>query len=177
MTRQKNSPDRLRVGHLNARQPTPFALQPDADTRHALAVEMGLIALPLLEFRGQIRPGMNDAWELTGVLDARVTQPCVVTLAPVTTQLQEDVERVFTPHFAPPESEEAEMMDDTLEPLGQYIDLSAIMAESLSLALPPYPRAADADLPEDVKPAPDDPEGETRRPFAGLADLLSQKRD
>lgn len=177
MTRPDNNSSRLRVGHLNPRQPTPFTLQPNAATRKALAEELGLIALPRVTFTGQITPELNDAWKLSGKVSARVTQSCVVTLEAVSSDVTEEVERLFTPHLSAPEGEEMEMPDDTLEPLGQFIDLDAIMAESLSLSLPLYPRAKGADLPDEVVPDQDEPTEDTRRPFAGLAGLLSQKRD
>lgn len=60
------------------------------------------------------------------------------------------------------------MPDETLEPLGQFIDLAAVMAEELALALPEYPRAAGVEF----APASPDPVSDTRRPFAGLDKLL-----
>lgn len=172
MTDKKPAQTRFRVAHLNPRQPTEFALAPDAAARQALAVELGLLDLPKLRFSGSIRAVASDGWQVTGRLAARVVQPCVVTLAPVTTDLDEPVERVFSPHLAAPEGDETEMPDDALEPLGQFIDLAAIMAEELSLALPLYPRASGAGL---ETPEPDDDEP-ARKPFAGLADLLKNSK-
>lgn len=169
MTELKPSQTRFRVAHLNPRQPTAFALAPDGATRAALAGELGISAIPRLRFSGQIRAVDGDAWAVEGRLEARVTQPCVVTLAPVSTDLAEDVARRFSPHVATPEGDEVEMPDDEVEPLGQFIDLAAIMAEELSLALPLYPRAKGAalDSPEDGAEDTD-----TRKPFANLAELM-----
>ena len=91
MTESKPSPTRFRVAHLSARQPTAFTLTPDAPARAALAQELGISALPKLRFSGRIRAIDGDAWAVEGRLEARATQPCVVTLAPVTTDLAEDV--------------------------------------------------------------------------------------
>lgn len=162
---------RLRVAHLNPRQPTAFAVEPDAETRAALARDLGLIELPALRFEGRIAPAMNDAWRLDGELVARVVQPCVVTLEPVPADLRETAVRLYSPHAADPQGDDAEMPDDEIEPLGQYIDLAAVMAEALALALPQYPRAPGAEL---DAPAPDPAEAEVRRPFAGLADLMKK---
>ena len=164
-------PERLRVAHLNPRAPTPFVLTPDADRCAAIAAELGIDGLSKLSFTGEIRAEGGDAWALTGRLQARVTQPCVVTLKPVRTSLDEEVERHYSPHVTPPEGEEVEMPDDTLEPLGQFIDLAAVMIEELALALPEYPRAEGAALDS----APDEPAPDTRRPFAGLDKLLRQR--
>lgn len=171
MTPPTRPQTRYRVAQLNPRQPTAFALAPDAEARAAIAAQLGLSALPALRFTGEIRPAPSDAWEVTAKLSAKVVQPCVITLAPVKTALAEDVHRIFSPHARQPEGEDVEMGDDESELLGQFIDIETIMAEELTLALPLYPRAAGAEL--DAPQDPDD--AETRKPFAGLADLLKNR--
>ncbi|CAM3802478.1 YceD family protein [Paracoccus yeei] len=169
---QPRAQSRYRVAQLNPRQPTAFALAPDAQARAAIADELGLSALSALRFAGEIRPAPSDAWEVTAQLSAKVVQPCVVSLAPVSTALIEEVHRVFSPHAAAPQGDEVEMGDDELEPLGAFIDIEAMMVEALTLALPLYPRAEGASL----DPTPATPEEETRKPFADLAELM-KKRD
>lgn len=171
MTPPTRPQNRYRVAQLNPRQPTRFALAPDAAACAAIAAELDLTALPLLRLDGEIRPAQSDAWELTGQLTAKVVQPCVVTLAPVRTTLAEPVHRVYSPHAIAPEGEDIEMPDDETEPLGQFIDVEAVMIEELSLALPQYPRADGARL---DSPADED-KAQTRKPFAGLADLLKNR--
>lgn len=168
MTSPAPQPERLRTAHLNPRAPTPFSLTPEAPRCAAIAAELRIDALSQLSFDGEIRAEGGDAWALKGRLRARVTQPCVVTLKPVRTILDEPVERHYSPHLTAPEGDEVEMPDDTLEPLGQFIDLAAVMIEELALALPEYPRAEGVAF--DAAPA--DPAPDTRRPFAGLDKLL-----
>lgn len=165
----------LRVSQLNPRQKTTFVIQPDAARRKEIAAELGILDLPRLRFRATLSSAPADAWDLTADLDAKVVQACIVTLDPVTTDLSEPVHRVFSPHTTPPTAEETEMSDDEVEPLGQSIDLDAVMIESLSLALPLYPRADGAAM-DDAAPDTSEPEDDARKPFAGLADLLG-KRD
>lgn len=171
MTAPSSQPLRLRVAHLNPRAPTPFALSPDADGRAAIAAELGISALQKLEFIGQIHAEEGEAWALTGRLVARVVQPCVVTLKPVRTNLDETVSRFYSPYVTVPEGDEVEMPDETLEPLGQFIDVSAVMIEELALALPEYPRAEGAGLDTATDDALE-PQQDTRRPFADLDKLL-----
>lgn len=171
MTRQDDKSTRFRVAHLNPHQPTEFRIGPDAEARKAIAADLGLLALPRLGFTGKIRAKGHDSWELAGELIATVVQPCVVTLAPVTTTLKEPVHLIFSPHTSAPEGEEIEMPDDEIEPLGQFIDATQVMSEALALALPLYPRAEGAEL---DAPVEETPEEEGRRPFAGLADLLKK---
>lgn len=172
MSQNPRSQSRYRVAQLNPRQPTAFALAPDAEARAAIAQELGLLALPALRFQGEIRPAPSDAWEVSGRMQAKISQPCVVTLAPVKSSLDEEVRRVFSPHADTPSAEETEMGDEDLEPLGAFIDVEAIMIEALTLALPLYPRAEGAKL---EAGAPSEPEEEGRKPFAGLADLLKSR--
>lgn len=160
---------RLRVAHLNPRAANDFALRPGPEARAAIAAELDLLQLPQLEFQGRITAEGGDGWLLQGRLRARVVQPCVVTLAPVSTRLDEDIRRRYSPHLAAPESDEVEMPDETLEPLGQFIDLSAVMIEALALALPEYPRANGAEL---SAAAPEEAPDDRRRPFEGLDQLL-----
>lgn len=161
---------RLRVAHLNPRSATAINLSPDAAARAAIAEDLGLIELTEFRFAGQIAPIGGAAWELTGRLRARVVQPCVVTLDPVGTRIDEQVRRVFSPHATLPEEEEVEMPDDETEPLGQFIDAAEVAVEALALALPLYPRKEGVAL--DAAEEPPEPEAETRRPFAGLDKLL-----
>lgn len=170
MSQSETSQPRLRVAHLNPNKPTGFTLRPNSDDRAALAAEFGLLDLPALSFQGQIRASGSDSWDLQGTLQAQVVQPCIVTLQPVATTIDEPIQRRFSPHVAQPEGEEVEMPDDELEPLGQFIDLAQIMAEELALALPLYPRAEGVALDESPEPAP-----ETRRPFADLAEMMKRK--
>lgn len=169
-------PHRLRVAQLNPNRPTQVTLTPDADQRNAIAAALGITAVPALRMEAQITAAMNDAWELTGRVTARVVQPCGITLAPVETTIDEPVRRLYSPHVTHPQGEDVEMPDDEVEPLGQSINAGAVMVEALALALPPYPRAPGAQLEQtsDDSAANGD---DTRRPFAGLADLLDRKPD
>lgn len=160
---------RLRVAHLDGSAPTPFDLRPDTAQRAALAAWLEIPAIRALRLTGSIRPVGERDWLLEAALSATVVQPCVITLAPVATTLSEPVARRYTPDLTTPEGDEIEMPeDDTIEPLGAWIDLNSVLIEALELALPLYPRAEGAGLP----PAAPEPQPETRKPFAGLAGLL-----
>tara|TARA_R110000751_G_scaffold12689_1_gene43503 strand:- start:1911 stop:2465 length:555 start_codon:yes stop_codon:yes gene_type:complete len=175
------SPTALRVSSLPQNAPKPFALLPKAQQMQEIAAELGLAGLRKLRFEGQIEAMGRADWKLTGKLGATVVQPCVVTLAPVTTRIDAPVERIFQHSFTTPDGEvEVEMdEDDRTEPLGAWIDPAVVMVEALSLNLPLYPRAPDAELEQTVftedglKPMTD----EDARPFAGLAALRGQLDD
>lgn len=178
MTPKPASSHPFRVADLAGRRPTRFTLAPGVGERAAIAAELGLLDLPELSFSGELRPVGRGDWHLSGQLTARVVQPCVVTLVPVTTAISEDVTRRYLAEMPAPEGDEIEMPeDDTAEPLPAVIDAGVVMTEALALALPLYPRARGAELgdvqvTEPGKPALRD---EDLRPFANLAELMKRK--
>lgn len=169
-----SEPHVLRVADLRQSAPTAFDLRPDAAAMASLAADLGLAGLRKLRFSGQIAAHGARDWRLEGRLGATLVQPCVVTLAPVTTRIDTPVTRLYLNDFAEPEGPEIEMPgDDETEPLGRFIDAGAVMAEALALAVPLYPRAADAQLGEAVfaEPGTEPLRDHDTRPFAGLARL------
>jgi uncharacterized metal-binding protein YceD (DUF177 family) len=170
-------PHRLRIADLASRKPTAFSLMPDAAARAALAKDLGIVEIRKLRLDGEIAPQGGRDWALQATLGATVVQDCVITLEPVVTRLDEDVRRTYVQAFEEPDAAEIEMPEDeTVEPIPAVLDLQALMAEALSLALPAFPRAAgvelgDAVYTEDgVSPMTD----EDAKPFAGLGALKAQ---
>ncbi|TCP61994.1 uncharacterized metal-binding protein YceD (DUF177 family) [Rhodovulum bhavnagarense] len=166
---------------LPARAAVEIVVEPDAPARAALAERLGLIALRKLRLAGRLVPEGRRDWRLEASLGATVVQPCVVTLAPVTTRIDAPVIRTYRAEMPPlPEGDEIEMPDDeTEEPLPETIDPTQVMEEALALALPLYPRTEGAELaetvigPPGVAPLTD----ETAKPFAGLAALKKKLDD
>ena len=84
-----------------------------------------------------------------GRLVAAVEQSCVITSEPVPARLDEPFDIVFTP--APDDSkpdEEIELGPEDCDMVfydGGAIDLGGAIADTLALALDPYPRSRDAD--------------------------------
>ena len=180
MTDQTQPTGRIRVADLSQSEPTPFALRPDAATMQEIAAELALDGLRKMRFEGQIRAEGRRDWLLTGTLGATVVQPCVVTLKPVTTRIDTEVRRLYLAEFTTPQGDEVEMPeDDDQEPLGREIDLAAVMIEALSLALPVYPRADEAELGEAnfTEPGKQAMTDDDARPFAALAALKAQQSD
>ncbi|WP_104020455.1 YceD family protein [Roseovarius nitratireducens] len=178
MSADTGSTHRIPVPRLARHGGHRFEIVPDAAARATLAARLDLLDLRKLSLRGEITPDGPRDWLLSATLGATVVQPCGVTLAPVTTRIDETVTRRYTPDATPPEAapvDEIEMPeDDTIEPLGAVIDLDAVLAEALALALPPWPRSDAAEL-GTLSAAPDGAENDDddapRRPFAGLAGL------
>ncbi|MFN3661854.1 YceD family protein [Yoonia sp.] len=170
----------LRLSDLTASSGTQFALAPDAGERGAIADALGIIGIRKLRFDGKLTPQGRKDWVLTGTLGATVVQECVVTLAPVTTRIDETVTRSYLADMPDITGTEVEMpQDDTAEPLPETIDLYAVLTEALALALPLYPRADGAELDQTVytekgvTPLTD----EAAKPFAGLGALRDSLKD
>lgn len=152
-----------------------YVLEPGAETRQKLAETLGILGIRKLRMVGQLRPAGKTDWQFSGQIGATVVQPCVVTLDPVTTRIDEPVERSFVKDWVTPDTgSEMEMPeDDTTEALAEIIDLGQIMAEALALALPAYPRSQGADPVEFnyTEPGKTALNEETAKPFAGLSAL------
>jgi len=173
------SPVRLRLAELT--RTTEFELSPDSTGRKAIADRLGLSALKKLRFAGSVSPDGESDWRLEAKLGATVTQPCVVTLAPVTTRIDEKIVRRFVSMPSEvPEGEEFEMPEDeTVEPLSEDVNLSQMLEEALALALPEWPRAQGVE-PVDIsvaapgiKPMTDD----DVKPFSSLKSLKDKLSD
>jgi len=165
----------LRVADLPQNRPTRFTLTPEAKALVGIASALGVDALRKLRFEGEIKARGKRDWVLKGKLGFTVTQPCVVTLDPVTTRIDTDVERLFLAEIAIPDEAEVEMSDDdNIDELGEFISPYDVMLESVALHLPQYPRKDGAELGQHIhaEPGTAPMTDEDTRPFAGLADLL-----
>lgn len=182
----------LRVSALAVRTATTFALEPDAATRAVIAQDINILRLRKLKFVGKIEATGKSDWVLSGTLGATVVQECGVTLDPVTTRIDQTVQRTFLAHMPEPDGDEVEMPeDDTIEQLGPVIDPAAVALEALILALPLYPRAEglvsdDADANgngheatglEAAPPGKPPLTDAAVKPFAGLAALRDKMND
>ncbi|MCV2881198.1 YceD family protein [Actibacterium sp. XHP0104] len=167
----------VRLGTLRSASTHGFELRPDAETCARIAQDLGLLGLRKLRFAGQLIPDGKTDWRLEAQLGATVTQPCVVTLEPVTTRIDVTVARLYVadlPEIADSEDEEVEMPEDeSVEPLPEVLDLRAVMQEELALNLPLYPRADGAELAQSTyaEPGVEAMSDDDAKPFAGLAEL------
>jgi uncharacterized metal-binding protein YceD (DUF177 family) len=174
-----------RIVHLDRMAPTGAALDisPSDSERAALAKRFGFLGLPAFAARVTVDRGPGGQVVVGGRLRGKIVQACILTLDPVTQDLDETFRIVFRQGLAEerdPESGEAlvSAQADAPEPLpGNLLDVGEIVAEQLSLAADPYPRKHGARL-EDVLPKPrKDARHEPRRhPFAGLAGLRDKPR-
>lgn len=179
MTKTPPSATALRVAALDQNSKTRFSLRPEAAELKRIAAELDLSALRKLSFEGHVQGEGTRDWRLSGKLGATVVQACVVTLEPVSTRIDMPVTRLYVRDYIAIDAPEAEMPEDeTVEPLGKWIDPAEVMIEALVLALPLYPRSEGAALGESVhtRPGVAPMRDEDAKPFAGLASLKEKLR-
>ena len=121
-------------------------LEASPDEREALAKRYGILSLDCLSAELRIKPWRNCGLHVTGILEAKAQQACVVSLEPVETDIHEPVSIFLLP---PGESDisqtgEVEIDPDSDNELGhlenETADLGELVAEQLAIALPAYPR-------------------------------------
>ena len=149
--------------------------------REAIRERFGLLGVEALSWRVQSVP-WRAGLRLSGRIEARVTQECVVTLEPIPATINESFDRGFLPlerlyGEEKPGSEHEIVADSELgeipEPLTDPFDLMEAIAEELGVALDPYPRKEGVEevvyssIPKGAAPIED----ADIKPFASLADL------
>jgi uncharacterized metal-binding protein YceD (DUF177 family) len=167
-------------------QGTALELTCSESERGALAERFGFLGLPAFSARVTVDRRAGGLIVVEGRLRGQVVQACILTLDPVSQDLNEVFRIVFKQNLTEPrdpESGEAlvNAHPDSPEPLlGNQLDVGEIVAEQLSLAADPYPRKAGVKL-EDVLPKMRQ-EGRhgrpepRRHPFAGLQALRDKPR-
>jgi uncharacterized metal-binding protein YceD (DUF177 family) len=145
-----------------------YALAASAEERAALAVRFALLSLDRLEAEVQLEPAAGGFYRLSARLSADLTQACVVTLEPVASHIEES----FSLLYGTPDDQDEVLLDgdsETIEPLeGGIVDIGEAVAQQLSLALDPFPRAPGAALAEEADLSDQNP---PESPFAALAKL------
>ena len=167
----------LRVADLSHRKATQINVTPLPETVNALKSVLGVDGLRKISLRGQIEPAGGRNFRLRATVGATFVQPCIVTLAPVSTRIDEPVERLYVAGLSMPDEAEVEMPeDDSVEALPDEIDLIALLSEALALNVPAYPRADGAEAGDLVftEPGKDAMTDADARPFAGLAGLKAR---
>lgn len=168
------------VADLDVNRPIEVTLKPDPAMNARIAEYLGINGLSKPRLVATLTLQRNGRVDVTGKLGATVTQSCVVSLAPVRTRIEDTVQRRFVTELPDP-GDDYQMGEDeeTVELLGKTIDLGAILVEDLALALPPFPRADDAQLETRHFTAPGHTpmSDDDAKPFAALAALKGKLKD
>jgi hypothetical protein len=151
----------------------------DRATRAALARIAGVREILSACANFDVKPESGGKVHVTGKLNARIGQTCVVTLDPIENEIEETVDLIFAPSDRVVEQVDREGQEGEggieaehqLEPIENgVIDLGRLATDILYLAIDPYPRKPGAVFEPHIAGA--DPED---HPFAALKALKIDK--
>jgi uncharacterized metal-binding protein YceD (DUF177 family) len=149
-----------------------YEIAATAEERAALAHRFDLLDLELLAAKVTLTPVAGGFYRLSATLEAALTQACVVTLDPVPARFEEH----FSLLYGALDAQKEVLLDgesETVEPLdGMIVDIGEAVAQQLSLALDPFPRAADAPAEADSAP----PQPRLDSPFVVLSGLRPARK-
>lgn len=161
----------VKVGHISANA-VQVRVEADERERAALARLWNVEAVNSLSAELQIARWKKDGVRIKGTVSGEIVQSCVVTLEPVVSRLDSELEQIFVPEgskLARIVTDEAgEMVLDPDGPdlpeafTGDTIDAGALVSEFAALAIDPYPKKdgvefaghLEGDAVEDAKPSP-----------------------
>jgi uncharacterized metal-binding protein YceD (DUF177 family) len=150
-------------------------LSADDAARERLKARFDLAALDLLEAEISLTPEASGIL-VTGRFTATLAQSCIASGDPVPAVLEEPLNIRFIPEPVVGGEIELEADDcDTMFHDGQIVDLGEAVAQSLGLALDPYPRSPEAEKILKAAGVKAEDEVAPLGALASLKDLLAKK--
>ena len=157
-------------------------LEASAAERQAVAEVAGLREVLSIQASFDVVPKSGGRVHVTGHVRARVGQTCVVTLDPMESEIDEEIDLIFAPEAearrladlieeGQDDQEPPEVADPPEAIVNGIIDLGRLATDALFLAIDPYLRKAGAVFEAEVTaPDPED------NPFAALKALQDKKK-
>lgn len=157
-------------------------LEASAAERQAMAEIAGLREILSAQAAFDVVPKSGGRVQVTGLVRGRIGQTCVVTLDPIVSEIEEEVDLMFAPEAEArrladliEEGQDDEGPSDVADPpeaiVNGIIDLGRLATDALFLAIDPYPRKEGAVFEAEVTaPDPED------HPFAALKALQDRKK-
>ena len=150
--------------------------------REAMAAAAGLREVLSARASFDVTPKSGGRFHVAGRVQARIGQTCVVTLDPVESDIDEEIDLMFAPEAeARPladlieegrdERDDAEVPEPPEAIVGGIIDLGRLATDALFLGIDPYPRKEGAVFEAQVEAA--DPKD---HPFAALKALQAKPK-
>ena len=149
------------------------------EEREGIARVLDLIACMSLTVRYAIAPRREGHFQLTGTLNARVEQACVVTLEPLTNDITESFSVDYWPEteIPAPSGGVVDMHDEPdLEPIvAGRIGVGRVVLECLAGAIDLFPRKPDATFEPPAASPEGGATGKPESPFAALARIKNKR--
>ena len=165
-------------------RPATYRLKANEAERAALARRFELISLDRFEATVTLKREPGDAVRFDGEIEAELVQACVVTTEPVPAKITDRFTLIYRSDIDEATADQMALdnpEDEIIEPLiGDSIDIGEAVAQQLSVAMDPYPRAVGAQSSTAAVKATggeDDEAGAPmarRNPFDALAALKKQ---
>lgn len=153
-------------------------LEASAAERQVMADVAGVREILSAQADFDVVPESGGRIQVTGTVRARIGQTCVVTLDPIESEIEEEVDLMFAPEAEArrladliEKGQDDEVADPPEAIVNGVIDLGRIATDALFLAIDPYPRKEGAVFEAEVTaPDPED------HPFAVLKALQDDKK-
>ena len=179
-----SGPDPWRVPIIVAQIPDTGLhrkLEASAAERQAMAETAGLREVVSIQADFDVVPKSGNRIQVTGHVRARIGQTCVVTLDPMESDIDEEVDLIFAPEaevrrladlMEEGQDDQEQVADPPEAIVNGIIDLGRLATDVLFLAVDPYPRKPGVVFEAEViAPDPED------HPFAVLKALQDGKKD
>ncbi|WP_075288651.1 YceD family protein [Pararhizobium arenae] len=167
----------VKVGHISANA-VAIRVEANATERAALAAQWNILEVQSLDADLQVARWKKDGVRIKGMVRAKIVQACVVTLEPVESSIEEEIESIFVPEGSRlariAANDTGEMVLDPDGPdipdvfTGDTIDVGEVVSEQVALAIDPYPRKPGAAFGERIESTAKD--DKRPNPFAALKD-------
>ncbi|MGF0536489.1 YceD family protein [Agrobacterium sp. ES01] len=167
----------VKVGHVSA-NPVQVHLEANEAERAGLAALWNVEAVNSLSADLQIARWKKDGIRIRGTLKGELVQACVVTLEPVLSRVDNEIEQIYVPEGSKlariMTDDNGEMILDPEGPdipeafSGDTIDAGALVAEFAALSIDPYPKKPEAEFSDYIES--DDEKDARPSPFAVLKD-------
>ena len=165
----------VNVGHPGA-NPVSVTLLANEAERRDLAQRWGIRSIENVSAELELGRWKRNGVRIKGLVEAAITQDCVVTLEPVSSTISERMDALFVSEGSKlariETGDDGEMIVDSDGPdapetfSGNSINVAAVCEEFIVLSINPYPRAEGAVFEEDLS-ARENEESEPS-PFADL---------
>ena len=154
-------------------------VEADASERMALIARLKVVSVDRLAGSLRLTRELGAIIRLHGLLNVEVTQSCVVTLEPLKTVFELEIDRRYgPPEVVEEEGEDEDVPFDEDDPPDVIedgtIDVGEAVAEQLALEINPFPRADGAEF-EGYSSAPAEADN-ARSPFAALEELVKKPK-
>ncbi len=172
----------ISIAKLDKSRSHDFVWNIDQKAIDEIIKNLDLRALEINHYSGVLNPAQGG-WDLDAQLKCKVTQNCVISGAPVYTELDLMVKRKFRKNIDIADEDGAleDDFDDTLEALPSNIEHIDLINESISLAIPDFPKLKKYLAEEfwSISSHESDFEAseEETKPFAQLKKLISDKKN